>query len=102
MEEYFKEWNELINELSEKEVELRQLKEDYAEESEEIIGNTDFKGLYGRNNDGIRKMHIKQELHDEYVEIKSLEFSISYIERRISYLRELIRFKRVVMEISKE
>lgn len=92
------EWEDLINELSQKEVALFQWKECYNIKSEEIIKETDFKELYGKNNEGIRKQHVRNELTDWYDTIKDLEFSIAYIERRISYLRELIRTKRMIYE----
>ena len=86
-----KEYEDLINELSEKEV--------YQVKAMEIEATTDFKALYGKNNADIRKQHISQELADWYTTIKDLEFSIDYISRRISFLRELIRTKRVLMEV---
>ena len=97
--ELLMEWEDLIKELSNKEVALFQWKEVYNIKSEEIIAETDFKELYGKNNDGIRKQHVRNELTDWYDTIKDLEFSISYIERRISYLRELIRVKRLIYEV---
>ena len=92
------EWEDLINELSQKEVALFQWKEVYNVKSEEIIAETDFKELYGKNNDAIRKQHVRNELTDWYDTIKDLEFSISYIERRLSFLKELIRTKRLIYE----
>ena len=93
------EWSSLVTELSSKEVELFHKKETYNALSEEIIQCTDFKTLYGKNNESIRKTHVKETLVDEYKEIKDLEFSIDYISRRISYLKSLIHTKTVIMEI---
>ena len=92
------EWETLVDELSEKEVALYQWKTVYQIKADEIISNTDFKALYGANNQKVRDNHIRNELSDWYENIKDLEFSIDYITRRISYLRELIRCKRVIME----
>ena len=92
-------WWSWITELSEKEVALYKWKEVYHVKSEEIIAETDFKALYGKNNDKVRKDHVKTELKDWYDTIKELEFSIDYITRRISYLRELIKVKRTIMEV---
>lgn len=92
------EWNSLINELSSKEVKLFNKKETYNALSEEIIQSTDFKTLYGKNNESIRKTHVKETLAEEYYEIKELEFSIDYLKRRISFLKSLIYFKTVSME----
>jgi len=95
------EWNELINELSSKERALLEWKELYQSHSDKIIAETDFKALYGKNNDKVRKEHVKKELSTWYDTIKDLEFSIDWIGRRISFLRELIRTKRVLMEVKK-
>ena len=92
------EWNELINELSSKERALLEWKELYQSHSDKIIAETDFKALYGKNNDKVRKEHVKKELSTWYDTIKDLEFSIDWIGRRISFLRELIRVKRTIME----
>ena len=92
------EWNELINELSSKEKALLEWKELYQSHSDKIIAETDFKALYGKNNDKVRKEHVKNELMTEHETIKALEFSVDWITRRISFLRELIRVKRTIME----
>ena len=89
------EWETLVDELSEKEVALYQWKTVYQIKADEIIGNTDFKALYGANNQKVRDNHVKTELSDWYSIIKELEFSIDWIARRISFLKELIRTKRV-------
>ena len=93
------EWSGLVTELSQKEIALYKWKECYNIISEEIIQNTDFKELYGKNNEKVRKEHVKQELSKWYETIKSLEFSIDYLNRRIIYLKELIRTKRTIMEV---
>ena len=93
-----KEWDNLIMELSNKEVLLYKKKEAYQVMSDKIIAETDFKALYGKNNDTVRKTHVKNELMTDYEAIKALEFSVDWIGRRISFLRELIRVKRTIME----
>ena len=92
------EWSNLIDELSEKEIALYKWKECYNIKSDEIIKNTNFKELYGANNADVRKTHVKNELTDWYDTIKNLEFSIDYIVRRISFLKELIRTKTLLTE----
>ena len=87
------EWSNIITELSEKEVALYKWKEIYNVKSEEIIKNTDFKALYGKNNEKVRKDHVKQELIDWDKTITDLEFSIDYLKRRISFLRQLVNTK---------
>ena len=100
--DYLSEWENLIEELSVKEVLLYKKKEAYQVMSDKIIAETDFKALYGKNNAEVRKTHVKGELMTDYETIKALEFSVDWIIRRISFLRELIRVKRVLMEVKGE
>ena len=95
------EWKNLVEELSNKEVLLYKKKEVYQVMSDKIISETDFKALFGKNNADVRKQYVKEQLRTEHETIKDLEFSIDWINRRISFLRELIRVKRTIME-SKE
>ena len=97
--DYLREWDNLIEELSEKEIALFKWREVYEIKANEIIEHTDFKALYGANNQKVRDNHVRNELSDWYTIIKDLEFSINYIERRISFLRELIKCKRVLLEV---
>lgn len=101
MKELFNEYENLINELTNNEIALYEWKEIYQIKSDEIIKNTDFKTLYGANNQKIRDNHIKTELSDWHDTIKDLEFSIDWIARRISYLKHLIRYQTTVLENSK-
>ena len=96
---YLEEWDNLINELSEKELALIEWKHVYEVKAQEIEDTTDFKALYGRNNADIRKLHIKNELKDWSNTIQDLEISINWITRRISFLRELVKCKRVLLEV---
>lgn len=84
-----REWSNLIEELSKKEKDYLTKKEAYNALSEEIIKETNFKALYGKNNESIRKQHVKEELADEYSELKELEFNIDYLKRRISFLKAM-------------
>lgn len=96
--EILTEWETLTNELSQKEIALLQWKQIYEIKSNEIIEHTDFKELYGANNQKVRENHIRNELSDWYDIIRDLEFSINYITRRINFLRELVKCKRVLLE----
>ena len=89
----------LVNELSSKEVEYFTRKESYNRLSSEIIESTDFKALYGKNNEKVRKEHVKGELAVEFKELKALEFSVDWIRNYIIFLREVIRTKRTIMEV---
>ena len=68
------EWDQLLTELSAKEVEYYSLKESYENRSEE------------------------KKLRDTANELKNLEFRIAYIKRRISYLKHVVRTKNNLME----
>ena len=97
--DYLKEWENLINELSMKELALIEWKEIYEIKAQSIEDETDFKAIYGRNNADIRKLHIKQELKEWSNIITDLEISIAWITRRISFLRELVKCKRTLLEV---
>ncbi len=94
-------WTELITELSDKEVELISLKEEYAQKEFEIVfmRDIDFKGLYGSTAEKVRKQHASNELKPLKDKINDLELSIDYLKRRITFLKDLIRTKRTLMEI---
>ena len=77
--DYLHEWENLINELSEKELALIEWKEIYEIKAQSIEDETDFKAIYGRNNADIRKLHIKQELKEWSNTITDLEISIAWI-----------------------
>ena len=100
--ELLTEWEDLVDELTEKEIALFKWKEIYNIKSLEIENNTDFKSLYGKNNEKIRKEHIKNELSEWHYNIKDLEFSIDWISRRISLLRETVKVKRVLLEAERK
>ena len=99
--ELLKEWEDLIEELTEKEIDYYYTKRSYQALSDKIIAETDFKSLYGANNQKVRDNHVRNELSDLYNTIKTLEFSIDWIQRRISFIRELTHVKRTIMENKK-
>lgn len=90
--EYFTEWQSLIKELSEKEIALIEWKELYIIKADEIIQNTDFKAIYGANNQKVRDNHIKNELSDWNKNIQDLKISIDWINRRISFIKHYVKF----------
>ena len=49
----------------------------------------------------VRKQHASTVLKSLKDELNGLELSIDYLKRYISFLRELIRTKRVLMEVKK-
>jgi hypothetical protein len=99
LEALLNEWEQYIDELSQKEVALYQWREVYNVRAMEIENTVDFKAIYGKNNADVRKAHIKEELKDWHTTIKELEFSINWLSHRISYMRELIKTKRVLLEV---
>lgn len=93
------EWSKLITELSEKERDLIELKDIIFDKEQWIIENTDFKAVYGKNNSDVRKLHLTKHMKSEYENRRSLELSIDYIKRRISFLKSLIHVKSVIMGV---
>ena len=93
------EWEDLIEELSEKEIELTYLKQKIFEKEQIVINETDFKAVYGKNNVDVRKTHLLSLMKTDYDNRNTLELSVDWINRRISFLRELVRTKRVLMEV---
>ena len=92
MQEYLQEWEKLVNELSEKELAYLEWKEIYRIKEEEILNNTDFKALYGANNDKVRRNHVKNALMEYDRTIQDLELSIDWIKRRISFIKGLVDY----------
>lgn len=98
VEDYFHEWEDAIQELSDKEVELINLKEIYREREQEIIATTDFKELYGANNEKVRKNHIEKTLQAMTDAKHDLEISIDYLKRRIDFIKNLMNMQRSLIE----
>jgi len=86
-------YEDMVVELSDKEVELFNLKEAYLIAERKIIEETDFKELYGANNQKVRDQHVKAELQDMVDRKASLQFSIDFIRNYIPLLREVLRCK---------
>ena len=99
IEENLTEWSELITELCLKEVDYIKIKDAIFEKEQWIIENTDFKKVYGKNNADVRKQHFNKFLKDEYAIRNHLEVSIDYCKRRISFLKQLIHTKTIIMEV---
>ena len=98
IEDYFREWELLVNELSEKEIDLLNLNEQYAEQEQEILTNTDFKKIYGANNDKIRKNHLKKELKPLEDAKNDLDISTKYIKRRMDYIKNLMKMQGTLLQ----
>lgn len=89
----FELWNEYINNLASMEKTLVGLKQHRDKEEMRILNEVDFKELYGKNNETIRKNHIKEELSDTFDKITSIELEAADIKRKISCLKRLIDMK---------
>ena len=87
------EYEDLVVELSDKQMELYQLKEAYLIAERQIVETTDFKSIYGANNQKVRDNHVKAELSDMVEQRASLQFGIDFIQSYIPLLRECIRAK---------
>ena len=99
------EWYNLISELSKKEEELYSIKELYARKEFFIVymdDSIDFKAMYGSTAEKVRKQHAKNKLRDLDEEIKSLELSVDYCKRRLSYLKGLVTVKTALIDAKKE
>lgn len=93
------EWSKLITELSLKEVDYIKIKDRIFDKQQWMEENTNFKEMYGKNNADVRKAHFKKFLKDEYAIRNHLEVSIDYCKRRISFLKQLIHTKTIIMEV---
>ena len=91
-------WEDLVMELSDKEVELYKLKEAYLIAESEIVNNTDFKAIYGANNQKVRDNHVKKELKDIVDTKNSLELGIDNLKRRNDFIKSIMAMHRVLIE----
>ena len=98
IEDYFMEWEISIDELNDKTIDLINLKETYNQMEQDIIDNTDFKEIYGRNNEQTRKAHVKNELKDLVDKKHDLEIRIEYLKRRIDFIKNVMAMQRVLIE----
>lgn len=99
IENNLNEWSNLVTELSLKEIDYIKIKNTIFNKEQWIKDNTDFKKVYGKNNADVRKQHLQKFLKEEYDKQDSLEISINYIKRRISFLKQLIHTKTIIMEV---
>ena len=89
-----REYEDMVINYSEIEVTLYELKESYSTLEAKIIEETDFKALYGANNQKVRDNHVKKELSDMVSKIKKLERGLNFIRNYIPLLREVLRCKK--------
>ena len=102
------EWNRILKRLNKSTRRLATIKEEYKNKSDEILAKARkikededidiIKDKYGGNNDKTRKKYVEEELSDLINERKELDFQIAEDNRRIVYLKELIRTKRMILQ----
>ena len=80
-------WSKLINELKDDEAKLLLLKKYYETRENTIINKTNFKEIYGANNEKIRKAHVKKELKNTVEQKEALTLKIEDSKRKISFLK---------------
>lgn len=90
-------WETLINKVSMQEIELYNLKEEIFNEEQDIIKNTDFNALYGKNNKDVRKEHLDKTMKPKNDLKKSLEIDIDANKRRIIFYGEKVKCLREFM-----
>lgn len=90
-------WETLINKVSMQEIQLYELKEEIFQEEQDIIKNTDFNALYGKNNKDVRKEHLDKTMKPKNDLKKSLEIDIEANKRRIIFYGEKVKCLRQFM-----
>lgn len=95
-------------ELKECTEELLELESSWRNESNDIILNTDFKKLYGKDNEHIRNAHLNTEIPDmtDKIEIQKsmvnfLEMDISQIDKEINVHNKILSFINIVNDNKK-
>lgn len=89
------EYEKLIWELTGKEIRLTEVETELADKEFNIkyVEDIDFKELYGKANDDVRKHHVKLVLADLIKQKTDLELSVSFLKREISFLKKVIQIK---------
>ena len=97
IEETLQKWDTLITKVSYMELRLYQLKLEVFNQEQDIIENTDFKELYGKNNADVRKKHLREVLGEKYDYVKSMETKLDEDKRRLTFYAEKTRWLRESM-----
>lgn len=94
-------WKRLITELNTCEMNYAKLKREYDEQEFDLLVNFDFKKEYGKDNDKIRKAHVRKELEKEYLELKNLEINVENLKREVSFYKQLVATKTSIFNEAK-
>ena len=89
------EYDNLLRELSQKEEKLIEVEEEWKEKEFHFrfISDIDFKELYGKANDDVRKYHARSECRDLLEKKHDLGLSIDYLKRYIKLLNKVLGVK---------
>lgn len=98
IDDWFTEWDNLLTDINVKSTQLYILKERIFDKEQEIINNTDFKELYGKNNADVRKTHLKQEMQADYDAKNDLELDIDAAKRRVTFIKSMLDMQRALVE----
>lgn len=98
IKELLEKWETLINKVSMMELGLYKLKDEIFNEEQKIISETDFKGIYGKNNADVRKQHLQSVMKSRYDYKKSVEIKLDENKRRIVFYGEKVRCLREFMK----
>lgn len=88
----FSEYKELIDRLSQAEIDYLNTRREYDKREFEIITTFDFKGEYGNDNEKIRQGHIKEVLSDLLLKKDALSLEIEALKRSIRYQELVIEY----------
>ena len=93
-EALLKEWENLIQELAMKKDALNKTTLEYKEKSFDIkyIADIDFKKLYGKANDDVRKYHAEKECKDLIQHKEHLEISIKFLEQYLHLMNSVVYY----------
>ena len=101
IEDWYTEWDNLIHELSNKEIDLINIKEEYNQREFEIVymdKSIDWKELYGSSSEKVRKQHAVNELQALVDAKHDLQISIDYLKRRIKFIASVMSMQKVLIE----
>ena len=93
------EWEKLVDELHEDERKYLALKRYYDDRETSVLVSTDFKKIYGANNDKIRKHHIQKKLKNTINDKDNLKLKIDDCQRRIDFLKACVALKIELMRL---
>ena len=94
------EWKKLLDTIYNDEEKLSKMDDDYKKQEMHILQTTNFEKLYnGRNNEKIRKAHVKKSLKALVDEKENLELKIEHNKRMVSFLKAAVYRKTELMRL---